>query len=197
MRAGDADRVLGNVLAVPLRCTDANLDAITLEAVTHPVAGTLALIDQSAGSVFYTPFAGFAGQDSFTYRGVGRGVGGAAAGVVVNVAGVAAQAVDADSDGAPAGADCNDGNARIRPGAREIPGNAVDENCDNRRALGRLGTVSNKWSSFVDHTEVTRLRMTGTPAGATRPDPLHRRRLLVPAQERAPPRPRDRLPERR
>jgi PKD repeat protein len=41
-------------------------------------------------------------------------------------------AVDADGDGVPAGADCADGDAKIRPGATEIPGNAVDENCDGR-----------------------------------------------------------------
>jgi len=40
--------------------------------------------------------------------------------------------VDADHDGSPVGADCNDGNASIKPGAREVRGNNVDENCDGR-----------------------------------------------------------------
>jgi Putative metal-binding motif len=39
---------------------------------------------------------------------------------------------DADKDGYPAGADCNDGDAKIFPGSREICGDNIDQNCDGR-----------------------------------------------------------------
>lgn len=38
--------------------------------------------------------------------------------------------IDADGDGFAAGADCNDADASVHPGAVELPGNAVDEDCD-------------------------------------------------------------------
>ena len=38
--------------------------------------------------------------------------------------------IDNDKDGFFAGQDCNDGNTAIRPGAVEVRGNNLDENCD-------------------------------------------------------------------
>jgi CotH kinase protein/Putative metal-binding motif len=46
--------------------------------------------------------------------------------------GAPADSTDQDGDGAPWCNDCDDGNPAIRPGAAEICGNGVDDNCDGR-----------------------------------------------------------------
>ena len=50
-------------------------------------------------------------------------------------------------DGFFAGQDCNDANAAIRPGAVEIKGNRIDENCDGLAEPFPTLTsgVVNKW----------------------------------------------------
>ena len=40
--------------------------------------------------------------------------------------------VDGDADGVEASADCDDADAAIRPGAPEVFGNGVDEDCNGR-----------------------------------------------------------------
>ena len=58
---------------VGLSCTDPNGDAITLAVVGAPGTGTLGTINQGASALIYTPTAGFAGNDSLTYRGTAKG----------------------------------------------------------------------------------------------------------------------------
>lgn len=58
----------------------------------------------------------------------------------------AAAGIDGDRDGFFAGQDCNDANPEIRPGAREIPGNDVDENCDGLVARNSITSlIATNW----------------------------------------------------
>jgi hypothetical protein len=64
--AKSAETAFETAVEVVLSCTDADGDAVTLSIVAPPGHGTLGAI--SAGTVTYTPAAGFSGADSFTYR---------------------------------------------------------------------------------------------------------------------------------
>jgi hypothetical protein len=57
----------GGSMTVPLSCSDADGDAVTRSVVSGPTHGTLSAINNAAGTVTYTPAAGFAGKDSFTF----------------------------------------------------------------------------------------------------------------------------------
>jgi hypothetical protein len=100
---------------------------------------------------------------------------------------------DQDGDGFFAGQDCNDLDPAIRPGAVELPGNAVDENCDGvREELPRLAAgVSSSWTVRGARVRIDRLLVTGAPANATaefrcrgRRCPVARRRADAPRGRR-------------
>ena len=55
-------------LSVALGCSDPNGDPLTRSIVSAPAHGDLAPIDQSAGTVVYTPRARFSGSDRFTFQ---------------------------------------------------------------------------------------------------------------------------------
>ena len=124
-------------LPVPLACSDRNGDALTLSLASAPAAGQLGAIDTAAGRVFYNPFGGFAGADSFRF-------------------------------GAFAGQDCNDGSAAIRPGALEVRGNRVDENCDGIAEPFATVTsgVSVKWDIHGARFKLVQLTIANPPKGA-------------------------------
>lgn len=161
------DTLVNTAVNVPLVCTDANGDPLTLQRLTPPAAGQTT--DIVNGSVFYNPVGGFLGQDSFTYGATShRGVASAPATIGINVVSPPPipnpnpGGVDGDRDGFFAGQDCNDGNAQIRPGATELKGNRIDENCDG--LADPFPTLSSgvvtRWSASGTRLTLTTLQVT-------------------------------------
>jgi hypothetical protein len=74
---------------------------------------------------------------------------------------------DADRDGVPVPADCWDENATVYPGAKEIPGNLIDDDCAGGDAPARLtATIWSKWSVVGGRLRVDQLRVSEAPQGA-------------------------------
>jgi hypothetical protein len=75
--------------------------------------------------------------------------------------------VDADGDGVIAGVDCDDASATRRQGARDIPGNRIDEDCSgaDARRVAAPARLSFLWAAFRDGTEARTLRVRSIPAG--------------------------------
>ena len=76
--------------------------------------------------------------------------------------------VDVDGDGVVAGVDCDDTRAAIRPGARDVPGNKIDEDCagGDARASQVGGRLSFDFTAFPNGTtRVDRLVVRELQAG--------------------------------
>ena len=75
---------------------------------------------------------------------------------------------DRDGDGVRPPADCDDRNSTVYPGAREFPGNALDDDCAGGDQPARLSAaVRIKWYLGRVNTSLTRLRVEEAPVGAT------------------------------
>jgi hypothetical protein len=103
-------------------------------------------------------------------------------------------AVDQDADGYPSSVDCSDVNDTVHPGAREIPGNGIDDDCAGGDQPGKvLGIVTSVWSvTKRTNPKVMRLRVRDAPAGAQidvlcsgRHCPFNQRRKVVDANGEA------------
>jgi hypothetical protein len=75
--------------------------------------------------------------------------------------------IDADRDGFASDKDCNDGNPAIHPGALEIRGNAVDENCDKvREPFPRVAANASLATLFGrGFTQLSTLKVSGLERG--------------------------------
>jgi hypothetical protein len=75
--------------------------------------------------------------------------------------------VDADQDGVPATADCDDFNRLFYPGAPEVVGDGFDQDCSGADAAGRVSAlVAFRSDSTRKSTKFKSLRVTEAPAGA-------------------------------
>ena len=160
-------------LAVPLACSDRNGDALTFGLVGQPTAGRLGAVDTAGARVFYNPFGGFSGADSFRYSATAGGRTSNTATATLTIVAAPPQppfagGLDADRDGFFAGQDCNDASAAIRPGALEIRGNRIDENCDGLAEPFPTVTsgVSAKWDINGSRFKLTQLTISNPPKGA-------------------------------
>jgi hypothetical protein len=72
-------------VAVPLTCTDANGDKVTIEIAAPPALGELGVVNQAKRRVLYTPSPVSRRRDSFKYRGTARGSVGVASTVTIRV----------------------------------------------------------------------------------------------------------------
>jgi DNA-binding beta-propeller fold protein YncE len=169
-RCADQSLAVGfeSAVAVPLACADRNGDPLSVSVAAPPSAGQLGAIDASGARVFYNPFGGFTGADSFSYRASAGGLTSNTAVVSLSVAAAPPSGLDGDRDGFFAGQDCNDANASIRPGALEVRGNRVDENCDGLADPFPTVTsgVSAKWDIKGSRFTLTQLTISNPPKGA-------------------------------
>jgi putative metal-binding protein len=76
--------------------------------------------------------------------------------------------VDRDGDGFSPPADCDDTNSTVWPGAREIPGNGIDDDCAGGDKPAKiLSPVPYDWSGTKTGARLNRLRVTDAPPGSS------------------------------
>jgi DNA-binding beta-propeller fold protein YncE len=164
----------GSTVTLHLPCADADGDPFNVSIVNPPNLGNLGGVDNVARTVAYAAPQAQNGTTTITFRAAyPDGTFPSSGSIAVTVEGAAVNGggvpgIDSDHDGFLAGQDCNDDNAAIRPGALEIKGNRVDENCDGMSepfptvASG----LSSRWGVDGSKLTLTGLTITQVPATA-------------------------------
>jgi hypothetical protein len=76
-------------------------------------------------------------------------------------------APDRDGDGSSPPADCDDTNSTVHPGAREIGGNGIDDDCSGGDTPGKVAAVVGyDWRATSAGARVVRMRVNDAPADA-------------------------------
>jgi DNA-binding beta-propeller fold protein YncE len=161
----------GSTVTLHLPCADADGDPFNVSIVNPPDLGNLGGVDNVARTVAYAAPRDQNGTTTITFQAAyPDGTFPSSGSIAVTVEGAAANpgvvGIDKDHDGFFAGQDCNDDNAAIRPGALEIKGNRVDENCDGiSEPFPTVASgLSTKWTVKGSRLKLTGLTITQAPA---------------------------------
>jgi len=149
-----------NSVSVPENQTGAiTLVATDSSTVTYSINGTDASsfnVNSSSGVVTFKTAPDYeSGNILYLFTATATDTSGNSANqdVTIHVTDVNEGGVDADGDGYTTPSDCNDNNASIHPGALEIFGDSIDNNCNGQiDENGFLTELDGNWiDSFLNH----------------------------------------------
>ena len=112
------------------------------------------------------PLSGLAPQTTYFYRAEATNRWGTTVGEVRSFTTPVAPDPDGDGDGARASVDCDDASAAVRPGALEVVGDGIDQDCSGADLRVAKTSLSVKFRVKRGRTQVSRLALLRVPSGA-------------------------------